>query len=451
MATIEPFLWQEPLIQKITDSLTKYRFVINGCTTGSGKTILALESAKRLGNPLLCVVPKVSVTQWRRTAEAMDCVHIIHDIVTAQSLITAKNGAHYHPVKAKKGEPPIGKWTIPPNMTCCWDEPHKTASGDKSQATYAMAALRAYGARLHAMSATIADSPLKLRAAGYFGQLHQFAPPFFYPWAARNGCHYEDQNGKRVMVFTKDAALAKAFMEKIRRDFGDMFISIKPSEIPGFPEMSLDVQLVDLDARDRREIDKAILEMSERLKAKAKSALAERGRELERIEHALACAIAELTAASVLEGNSVVVGWHHTEPRVRFERELAKLGVLNVASVYGGQKDAERWAGIDRFQANLDHVMSVAVQAGGASLSLHDVLKVRPRESFFIPGDDAAGVKQFLGRIVRCEGTFARQHLVLAAGTLQEKVAVSLNRKIANIDALNTEPLADLTDADLMP
>lgn len=449
---MKPYAWQEPLVARLTQSLLSRGFVINGCPTGSGKTVLALASAAALGRPLLCVVPKVSVTQWRRTAEAMGCRGLVHDIVTAQSLITAKRGAHYHPVKARKGEAPVGTWTIPPQTTLCWDEPHRTASGDKSQATYAMAALRAYGARLHLMSATVADSPLKLRAAGYWGGLHKFADFDFYPWCAANGCHREDQNGRSVFVFTRDSMEASPIMEKIRRDFGDAFVSIAPSEIPGFPETSVDVQLVDLDARDRAEVDRALKEMSERLKSKARSALAERGRELERVEHALARAVAELAAASVAEGNSVVAGWHHTEPRERFERELAALGVTDVSSVHGNQNDADRWKGIDLFQANAHRVMSVAVQAGGAALSLHDVKKERPRETFLIPGDDAAGVKQFLGRTVRCEGTYSRQHIVLAAGTLQERVAANLNKKLACIDAFNRNPaelLSDLTDGDL--
>ena len=122
--------------------------------------------------------------------------------------------------------------------------------------------------------------------------------------------------------------------------------------------------------------------------------------------------------------------------------KLTELGAAHV-QIHGSQKDGDRQAAIDAFQDNGVHVILVNSQAGGASVSLHDVKHERPRTSLLVPSWNAADVKQCLGRIRRCGGTAVVQKIVLAAGTIQERVAASLQRKLKNIDSLN--------DADLAP
>lgn len=51
---MKPYAWQEPLVARLAQSLLSRDFVINGCPTGSGKTVLALASAAALGCSLLC-------------------------------------------------------------------------------------------------------------------------------------------------------------------------------------------------------------------------------------------------------------------------------------------------------------------------------------------------------------------------------------------------------------
>ena len=53
----------------------------------------------------------------------------------------------------------------------------------------------------------------------------------------------------------------------------------------------------------------------------------------------------------------------------------------------------------------------------------------------------AARADARLGRIRRVGGTKAVQHLVLAANTVEDRVADKLERKIGNIEALNDRDL----------
>ena len=110
-------------------------------------------------------------------------------------------------------------------------------------------------------------------------------------------------------------------------------------------------------------------------------------------------------------------------------------------AIYGGQKESERNGMIDAFQQNRTHVIIGMMQACGVALSLHDTRHERPRVSLISPSYSASELLQALGRIRRVGGTHATQRIVLAAGSVEERVAKAVNGKIDNIGAL--------TDADL--
>ena len=447
---MRPFPWQEPLVDNIVTSLTKDRFFISGFPTGSGKTILALEAAKRLNLKLLVFAPKVSLTQWRRTASAMGVEDLIIDIMNPEKIPIGKC-PFYTEICVKGYSQKI--WRLPPECLITFDEPHRSASGEDSATAEALARLKAaQGVRLHAMSATLADSPRQLRALGWWSDLHSWHNASFREWCRKHGCVYEKVKAfdpkvnlvreRWMFNFTKDKDEAMAHMADIRREFGSRFLSMRAEDIPGFPTETITTELIDLNKRERDEIDEAYAEMSERMKTKGASILAENGRERERIEFVMAEAAAELACYHVADGNSVVIFFNFTEPRLRFEEAYKKAAkkaeiVTELASVYGGQTDKERQAGIDAFQANTIHCMSVMSAAGGAALSLQDVLGTRPRVSLILPGWDAKMIKQCFGRIRRCGGGHATQKFLFAAGTVQERVAARMKLKIDNLDAFN--------------
>ena len=151
---IEPYPWQLPLKDAVVHGLRSKRFFISGFPTGSGKTVIALAAAKELGSPHLVVAPKVALTQWRRTAEAMGCGDLLVDVINPEK-VSKPSGCEYY-TRA-------GKWKVPPGTVVVWDEPHRSASGIDAVTTQALAELKGYkGLSLHAMSATLADSPYRM-------------------------------------------------------------------------------------------------------------------------------------------------------------------------------------------------------------------------------------------------------------------------------------------------
>ena len=434
--------WQEPLADIAYESLKKYRFFLNACTTGSGKTYVCCETMARLKAPTLVVAPKAALTQWRRVAEDFGVGQYLLDVINPEQ-ISKPSGCQWY----SRDE----LWKIPENTTVVFDEIHRGASGiyktpkagakTKSVTTRAVAELKAFpGARLHAMSATPACDPLHMQALGYWVGMHNFNESSFHNWCRKMGCNNVRIAGRNKLVFTTNKKDSTRFMREIRQQFGDRFLALGPEDIPGFPEQTLATKLLDLNKRDRAEINAAYAAMSERMKKDPTCDMAKNNKERERIEFVMAEALAEQAANLMEDGNSVVQFFNFTEPRERFTEALRKISKTGISEIYGCQK-SDRQEQIDLFQANINHIVVVNVEAGGAALSLHDENHERMRVSLLIPSHNAASMKQAPGRIRRVGGTHSIVYYVMAAGTIQERVKRSLDRKLSNIDALN---MADL-------
>ena len=77
------------------------------------------------------------------------------------------------------------------------------------------------------------------------------------------------------------------------------------------------------------------------------------------------------------------------------------------------------------------------IAAGGTGLSLHDTIGDRPRVSLICPSYNAKEYAQTLGRIHRNGAkSDALQKVLVASGTVEENVMLSISRKIDNMNEL---------------
>lgn len=465
MIKITPYDWQQPLVEAAVSALQRHKVFISAFPTGSGKTVIALEVARRIGGPWLVIAPKISITAWKRTAKRMG-VDTLIDVINPEQ-ISKPTGCKYYsrPIigqridrktgKKKDVRADIGTWSIPAGCSVVWDEPHRSASGIKSAATFALGALRSYARCIHPMSATLADSPLKLRAVGWLCGLHQFNEPSFYAWCRAHGCamkEVSEYNSQQSFMFTQHEPTALKHMAAIRKAMGDKLMSLSASEIPDFPTQTLQTLFLDLSNKDQKEAVKLLAKIedaSDRLQSVARSKLAEVNRARERLEFILAPLLAHQAVKEIEDGSSTVNFFSYTEPRELFEETLTTLLQRSekklptgICSIHGGQTPEVRQSLIDQFQANAIYAASVQLKAGGAAVSLHDELHQRPRVSYILPAYEADDVKQALGRIRRCQGTHATQNFVIMAGTIQERVASRLETKLSCIDTLNDADLS---------
>lgn len=433
MAGTQLRTWQEPYARRIQAALEQKKFCIAACCTGSGKTFLSADVMKALGGRWIVSAPKVTIPQWKHVAEGFgigDRVQVVNpERISRPGSTPFYDGQRWHLPLDTRG--------------VILDEHHKGCSGVDSNFTQAVARLKAYGVLGLFLSATPAVSPLQMRAISWWGGLCSFDKNSFYNWCRQNGVSKVTIRDREIWQFTRNKVKAAEHMKNIRAKFGDSFITLRPEEIPGFPTETAEILFVDLSKADREVIDSAYSSMSERMKSPAKDDLTAILRERERVEWVLAEYMAELVAA-VEDDTSRVVFWNFTEPRMRFEEKLAKITGEPIARIYGGQKDEERQRDIEAFQADEIRYASVMAAAGGVGVSLHGVVELgrRPRSSFIIPSFSASEMKQCLGRIRREGGAHVTQNLVICAGTVQERVAKSLEAKLDNLSAL--------CDSDLM-
>lgn len=432
METMKLQNWQVPLAERQTDILRRERCFLSSACTGSGKTYLAAQTIRDLGMKTLVVAPKISLTQWRRVLEGMGAMPFVEAVVNPEALITSRRQKLYD---ADLGWSTDSKFLV-------WDEIHRSCSGEKSKSTKALARWcnKAHPEnKVLAMSATPFESPLKLRALGYLMGFHKFVDASWYDFLRKNGCSLTSRGGRSHLEFTKDKLRSAAIMRKLRGAMGDRFMSITPDQIPGFPEESKEVVLVDLAKEDHDALVRAYEEMPERIREPSRDEMVKVLRLRQQAEFCKAGALAEMAANYVEDGNSVFICVNFVDARLRIQEALGKAGV-QFASIYGGQPERERQAGIEAFQRNEVHVMVGMAAACSVALSLHDERHERPRVSLISPGYSAAEFSQALGRIRRVGGTFATQKVVMAADSVEEKVGRTIERKMDN--------LAALTDAD---
>ena len=440
--------WQIPLAERQTAVLQKERIFLCAASTGAGKTYLACYTIARLGIPTLVICPKIAISQWKSVIRGMGVEDKVIGVINPENLIASKRNPFY----AHEG----GWKNVPEGPALLvFDEMHRSCSGifkiakggQKGQGCkQALMAARwvnksTPGHKVLALTATPADSPLKMQALGYLMGFHSFVAPSFYDWCRRHGCSMQARGRQAAFAFTRDRLRAKAIMEGILKDMGERFMSITPDEIPGFPEETREVVLVDLAKEDHEALVQAYAEMPELMKKPSRDSMVKLLRLRQQAEFCKASVLAKMAKDEVEDGNSVFIAISFTDARLRIQMELEKAGVP-FGAIYGGQKESERNGMIDAFQQNRTHVIIGMMQACGVALSLHDTKHERPRVSLISPSFSASDVVQALGRIRRVGGTAATQKFVLVADSVEERVARSIRAKL--------EAMSSLTDQDLL-
>lgn len=426
--TTELYHWQVPGKDKLVAILKQGQVAVNASDTGTGKTLVALQAAKELGLKPLVICPKGVITSWKRWA-----VELGVDLLDVANVEQIRIG---NTPWAREG-----KWRFPKSGFIIWDEIHKGTAGRDTQTTQLLAMTKAYRIPVLAMSATVADSPLKLRGLGYLLGLHQFHPDSFRNWCITNGCYFDGGD----LVFTKGRE-GTEFMSKIYTQIKDKLVRVRIAEVPEFPECDTQAVLHDLEDKYRDAINKIYEEMREELKAPMSDPMIIMLRARQRAELFKVPLLTDLTCEALKENRSVVLFVNFRDTVMQQVEALKLRGVENVSILLGAQAESNRTFMVDRFQDNSHHVCVSTIGAGGVGISLHDVHKVRPRISFITPSWSATETVQSLGRIHRAGGTKAVQQFVLISETIEETVYRAIQRKLGNIRALQDGDLNPLKE-----
>lgn len=442
---LTPYPPQQASIDHLVDILktSPTASALNGSETGTGKTLCAIEVARRIAPPCVVVVcPKIVIPAWQKAFQEQG--------VTFFKIINYE--------KLRTGKTELGSWVrgqfvwkLPGGSLVIWDEVHR-AQGAFTKNSKMLIGAKLCGLRNLALSATAAEDPTELRALGYLLGLHKLTN--FVLWAKERGCTF-DQWGK--LVFTKSASISKAFLTELHKEIypGKGVKLTRKDLAEHFRETQIISDPLDFGDEGRiasiyQTMEAELAALKERKEqddpASKGNALTEQLRARQMVELIKIPALLELAEEALAEGRSVAifVNFEATMKAV-CERIKHPHGV-----VVGGQKESERREHVENFQLNKTRVIVCNISAGGLGVSLHDEIGNAPRTALISPSFDAKELQQVLGRVDRAGAqSDSIQRILVAAGTIEESILSSLNYKIRNMDTLH-KPV-DLPVADEVP
>jgi len=398
------------------------RGALDASDTGVGKTFVACAVARELGQKVRVVCPLQVVPSWKRAADYIGTeIEWIHN---------------YEALKSKKGEKIIRWendwpcWYRPTGALTIWDEAHRCKSAKGTLNSKLMISLHRQGGSNLLCSATLAESPLHLRAAGMVLGLHNGKD--FWDWAMKFGARKNRWNGVEFngdrhhltrihgMIFPKKGVRVRI------ADLGDKF---PKSRITAEAYQLGDIQKI----YDEMEIEIARLEESKCANAAHLLALqikARRQAELMKIP-----GIIELVNDAVDEGNSVAVFLNYRDSVRAFSQRLK----LEHGLIDGSVAISDRQPIIDNFQADRLPVVVTNIEACGTGVSFHGK---RPRVALISPTYSSTSLRQSVGRVWRAGGGNSIQKILFAADSIEEEICRRVQAKLANIDTINDGDLS---------
>ena len=423
--------YQESHADAVAAALQLHGLAIDGSDPGVGKTYVAAQVAKHNAKRVLVVCPKVSIPAWRRVLEGFQVP--VLDIVNYEKLRTG-NTPHGKWSPRKQFE-----WSIPERTLLIFDEVHRCKGKDSQNAKM----LRdAKGLPMLLLSATLAENPMELRAIAHVTGLCDWHR--FWSWLLKNGC----KKGRFGLEFNKRRTdvLASLHNELFKVRGSRIRIADLGNQ---FPDTQITAEALDFG----EDIDKIYEEMEAELDAleeaaandKPAQALTIALRARQSVELCKVPGIVQLAEDFLQDGKSVVI---FTNYRATLDSLCERL--KTDCAIYGGQTAEARQACIDRFQSNTDRVIVVNIQAGGVSLSLHDVHNTNPRVALVCPTYSGTELRQALGRVHRSGGSKSLQRILFAAGSIEEKICARVNAKLDRMDLLN-DGIPTFSDQELSP
>jgi superfamily II DNA or RNA helicase len=375
------------------------------------------------------VCPKAVIPAWKKELEEQGVASTA--VINYEKLRTGKSGLGAW--NSKKWE-----WSLDKDHLIVWDEAHRCKSPSAQNTKMLIASKSHYNLML---SATIADDPTELRGVGFL--LSLFELPKFWNWCRSHGCR---PNPWGAMEFDrrKTGALEKIHdqimpnkgsrmtVADMKGHFADNFIIDDPLDF------SDDGKIKELYEEMEVELDGLKKEMADDSDNPAARALVAQLRARQAVELYKVPLIYNMIEEITNDEHRNVAVFVNFDATINAILDRLQKTEKTVSVIRGKQSETEREASISRFQNNTSKIILCNMEAGGVGVSLHDTTGERPRTALISPSFNAKSMVQVLGRIHRAGGKSpAIQRILVAEGTVEEKVAKSVKEKIKAQEILN--------------
>jgi superfamily II DNA or RNA helicase len=415
---------------------------------GTGKTFVGCEMIRRLGEPTLVVCPKISMTNWKRAGDFMgtDFDVLNYDKLRRGDTPYLRKEVVAHRNKKVKQEDGTVKIVRVPIYRYVWakevkrvvfDEAHRCSALDSLQSTLLRDAV-SQGKNPLMITGSVAESPLQLKSIGYAFGLHDNTN--FWWWAQQHGCFKPPFGG---LKFTTSSERAAEIMGKLHAQiFPEKAIRIRVTDLGDYYKgYVLDCPLIDVP--NPAEIDRLNSEIAAALEDLEKR-IEERGsteehpmtkllRARQRLDLLKIPAKAELAKDLLATGHTVFLFENFSESITQLRLLFPEAGVI-----VGDTPQEERQRIMDAVQCDELRIVLLNQQAGGECISLQNITGRYRRASIVSHQHSAKTFRQVIFRTARSGATESALVLMpLVAGTVEEGIKKSVERKSLCLDSLN--------------
>lgn len=415
---------------------------------GTGKTYVACEMLRRLDEPTLVVCPKISQSAWRRVGAEIGAEFDVlnYDKLRLGNTPYLRREVVSHRRKLVKQPDGTVKVVAQPIYRYVWakevkrivfDEAHRCSAIDSLQAKMLAAAVTQEKRPL-LITGSVAESPLQLKAIGYAFGLHQNAN--FWHWAQQHGCFKPPFGG---LKFTTNKERAAAIMADLHAQiFPEKAIRIPVTGMGDYYKgFLLDCPLIDVPSPDEvdkltAEINTALQELEQRIEERGASEehpMTRLLRARQRLDLLKLPAKMELADDLYEQGHTVLLFENFSETVEQLRARYPDAGVI-----VGDTPQDERDRIMAAVQSDQMRRVILNMQAGGESISLHNLTGKYPRATLLPHQFSAKLLRQAIFRTARSGATEkALVLLPVVAGTVEEDIKKNVERKSLCLDTLN--------------
>jgi hypothetical protein len=421
---------------KLADALQNLGVGVDLSDTGLGKTFHALGAVKLVQASFVVVCRASSRNKWQKAVEDFGLASSCLAVDSWQRFTNGRN--HRHLVtKQVSGRSAIYSWEPSQPTVVIFDEVQDAGGQTSLNSQLLIGAGRSKSTYPLGLSATIADSPLKLKALGFVCGLHNLQN--FYGWAMDHGCGKSPFGYNQLYFKPRES---KWVIPKLRDALAPFGVRVCRDQVSEYlPEETVEIELWDVgsptkivqQALDKLEEtrDEDLLRHEDGTPGAVEQMRDRQEAELRR----LVPLVAEIKAA--VEGGMYCPVFLNFTASVDTLKEMLYAEDI-IAGVFDGRSHVQREIDRAAFMNGNFPVLILQSAAGSASIDLHDTVGGRPRMTFISPTYHAETMIQMLGRAVRFGAKSpVIQRIIFAEGTIEQKVYKTVEGKAKNIRALN--------------
>jgi superfamily II DNA or RNA helicase len=410
--------WQVEPMTRLVEILKTNLSAVDSSSTGVGKTYTACSVAKNLGLALGVICPKAVIPSWHDASK-----HIGTEI---------KFVVNYEGLKFTAGEKyivwtpmgyPVWKISERDPVLLVFDEAHRCKDHNLSKNALMLISAVSQKIRHLLVSATLADSPLHMRAVGYSLGLHNGRN--FQEWIRSLGC-WKDSNNRWHFTGGENS------MKRIRSSiFPARGVRIRADDLgKDFPTTLITAEVIEASGADKiyESLQKRLEKVQEQTENYHKTVLTEVLGARRRVELLKVPSMVSLAKDAIEQDNSVAIF-------VCFNETVEALKeALKCPTITGDTPQNERNRIMKVFRADRIPAVVLNISAGGVGISLHGA---RQRLSLISPSWSAIDLIQTIGRVRRAGGSHSVQKILFANGSVEESVCARVRSKVGCIETLN--------------